>query len=117
VTANMRTIRSVPLRLRGPDGNLPERLEVRGEVFLPIEPFRRVNREREEAGQPVFANPRNAAAGSLKQLDPRITAARPLDFVCHGTGEVRGLRLATHWDTLQALAAMGVKPVPTSRVL
>src|SRR5437867_10782983 len=117
VTANIRTIRSVPLRLRAANGAVPELVEVRGEVFYPVDAFRRLNREREEAGQPVFANPRNAAAGSLKQLDPRITASRPLDFVSHGTGEVRGLRLATHWDTLQALAAMGVKPVPKSRVL
>ena len=117
VTANIRTIRSVPLRLRSADGAIPELVEVRGEVFLPIEAFRRVNREREDAGQPVFANPRNAAAGSLKQLDPRVTAARPLEFVSHGTGEVRGLRPDTHWDTLRALAAMGVKPVPKSRVL
>jgi DNA ligase (NAD+) len=117
VTANIRTIRSVPLRLRADDGDVPELLEVRGEVYLPLEPFRKLNREREEAGQPVFANPRNAAAGSLKQLDPRITASRPLDFVAHGTGEVRGLSTATHWDTLQALAGMGLRPVAMSRVL
>jgi DNA ligase (NAD+) len=117
ITPNIRTIRSVPLRLRAEGGRVPELLEVRGEVFLPIAAFRRLNREREEAGQPPFANPRNAAAGSLKQLDPRITAARPLDFVCHGTGEIRGLRPRTHWDTLQALAAEGLKPVPLSRVL
>ncbi len=117
VTANIRTIRSVPLRLRASDGAAPERLEVRGEVFLPLEAFRRTNREREEAGQPAFANPRNATAGSLKQLDPHITAARPLDLVCHGIGEVRGLALATHWDTLQALRRLGLKPVPLSRVL
>jgi DNA ligase (NAD+) len=116
VTPNIRTIRNVPLRLRG-EKELPELLEVRGEVYLPIAAFRKLNREREEAGQPVFANPRNAAAGSLKQLDPRITASRPLEFVCHGAGEVRGRRLGTHWDTLQALGAMGLKPVPMSRVL
>ena len=116
VTPNIRTIRNVPLRLRG-EKDLPELLEVRGEVYLPIAAFRKLNREREEAGQPVFANPRNAAAGSLKQLDPRITASRALEFVCHGTGEIRGGRLPTHWDTLQALGAMGLKPVPMSRVL
>jgi DNA ligase (NAD+) len=115
VTPNIRTIRSVPLRLRGK--RVPERLEVRGEVFLPLEAFRRVNREREEAGLPLFANPRNSAAGSLKQLDPRITASRPLDFVCHGTGEVHGARFATHWETLQGLAQLGLRPVPQSRVL
>jgi DNA ligase (NAD+) len=96
---------------------IPERLEVRGEVFLPLEAFRRVNREREEAGLPLFANPRNSAAGSLKQLDPRITASRPLEFVCHGTGEIHGARFATHWETLQGLAQLGLRPVPQSRVL
>ncbi|HJQ74937.1 MAG TPA: NAD-dependent DNA ligase LigA [Gaiellaceae bacterium] len=114
VTANIRTIRSVPLRLRGEPG---PRLEVRGEVYLPIAPFRTLNREREEAGQPAFANPRNAAAGSLKQLDPRVTAARPLDFVAHGTAAMDGVAASTHWETLRALAGMGLKPVPSSRVL
>jgi DNA ligase (NAD+) len=117
VTANIRTIRNVPLRLRSGKGDVPPLLEVRGEVYLPIDAFRKLNREREEAGLPVFANPRNAAAGSLKQLDPRITASRALAFVCHGTGETRGLAAATHWDTLQALAALGIRPVPMSRTL
>jgi DNA ligase (NAD+) len=115
ITQNVRTIRSVPLRL-GAD-RAPRLLEVRGEVFLPLEAFRRLNREREEGGEAPFANPRNAAAGSLKQLDPRITAARPLDFVCHGTGEVAGLEARTHWETLEALARLGLRPVPKSRVL
>ena len=117
VTANIRTIRSVPLRLHAGRGAAPDRVDVRGEVYYPVEAFRRLNREREEAGLSAFANPRNAAAGSLKQLDPRITASRPLDFVCHGLGEAKGLRATTHWDVLQALAAMGLKPVPMSRVL
>src|SRR5437899_1931878 len=116
VTPNIRTIRSVPLRLRSEARKPPELLEVRGGVYLPLRAFQKLNREREEAGQPVFANPRNAAAGSLKQLDPAITAARPLDFVCHGVGEIRGARFATHWETLQALADAGLKPVPMSRV-
>ncbi len=117
VTQNIRTIRSVPLRLRWEHGRPPALLEVRGEVFLPLAPFRRLNREREEAGQPPFANPRNSAAGSLKQLDPAITAARPLAFVCHGVGEITGAHFTTHWETLQALAAAGLKPVPRSRIL
>ena len=116
VTPNIRTIRSVPLRLRSEARKPPELLEVRGEVYLPLKAFQKLNREREEAGQPVFANPRNAAAGSLKQLDPAVTAARPLDVVCHGVGEIRGARFATHWETLQALADAGLKPVPMSRV-
>jgi len=78
VTANLRTVRSVPLRLRGK--RVPARLEVRGEVFYPIAAFRRLNREREEAGLATFANPRNAAAGAVRVLDPNVTASRRLDF-------------------------------------
>src|SRR5262249_42693139 len=117
ITPNMRTLRSVPLRLRTDGGAPPALLEVRGEVFLPIGAFRRLNREREDAGLPAFANPRNAAAGSLKQLDPAVTAVRPLEFVCHGTGEIRGADFSTHWDTLQGLSHLGLRPVPRSRVL
>jgi len=118
ITQNVRTIRSVPLRLQPGRGPQPEMLAVRGEVFLPLAAFRRLNREREEAGESTLANPRNAAAGSLKQLNPTVTAMRPLDFVCHGIGEVRwAARPSTHWEVLQALAALGLKPVPRSRIL
>jgi DNA ligase (NAD+) len=117
VTANIRTIRSVPLRLHAGRGAVPDSSRSAARSSTRSRPFRRLNREREEAGLPAFANPRNAAAGSLKQLDPRITASRPLDFVCHGLGEAKGLRATTHWDVLQALGAMGLKPVPMSRVL
>src|SRR5881296_1181535 len=117
VTPNIRTIRSVPLHLRSEARKPPELLEVRGEVYLPIEAFRRLNREREEAGQPVFANPRNAAAGSLKQLDPRVTASRPLALVCHGVGEVRGVKLSRHWEALEAFQGWGLRPVPRTQVL
>jgi DNA ligase (NAD+) len=86
-------------------------------VYLPLEAFRQVNRDREEAGQPVFANPRNSTAGSLKQLDPRVTASRPLDLVCHGVGETDGLGVTTHADLLAALADWGLRTVPRSRVL
>lgn len=92
VTANLRTIRSLPLRLSGgPD--VPELLELRGEVYLPVAGFQRINVEREEAGEEMFSNPRNAAAGSLKQLDPRITASRPLALVTYGVGAVTGSAL------------------------
>jgi DNA ligase (NAD+) len=84
VTANVRTIRSVPLRLNGL--NLPELLEVRGEVYLPLVAFQRLNAEREENGELPFANPRNAAAGSIRQLDPKVAARRPLAMVCYGVG-------------------------------
>jgi DNA ligase (NAD+) len=117
VTANIRTVKSVPLRLRAHERRAPRVLDVRGEVYLPIAAFRAINREREEAGLPVFANPRNAAAGSLKQLDARITASRPLDFVCYGVGVVEGATFETHTEVLAALGDWGLKPVPQSRVL
>ncbi len=114
VTANVRTIRNVPLRLRG--DRVPARLEVRGEVFMPLAAFRQLNREREEAGGAIFANPRNSAAGSLKQLDPKITASRPLELVVHGAGEIPPGLWKTHWETLRGFAELGLKPVPDSRV-
>lgn len=88
VTANVRTIRNVPLRLSG--SGLPALLEVRGEVYLPLAGFQRLNQQREEAGETPFANPRNAAAGSIRQLDPRIASQRPLAMVCYGVGVVEG---------------------------
>jgi len=84
ITANVRTIRAIPLRLQG--DNIPARLEVRGEVFMPQPGFEALNEEARRTGGKVFANPRNAAAGSLRQLDPRITAKRPLTFFCYGVG-------------------------------
>src|SRR6516162_1622952 len=115
VTANLRTVRSVPLRLR--DGRpVPRRLELRGEVYLPVAAFRALNREREEAGLPVFANPRNSAAGSLKQLDPRMTASRPLELACHGVGAIDGVTVRTHHELLQAFADWGLRPAPGHRL-
>ena len=84
VTANIRTIRNVPLRLSG--AGVPQVLEVRGEVYLPLDAFQRLNVQREEEGEPAFANPRNAAAGSIRQLDSRVAARRPLAMVCYGVG-------------------------------
>jgi DNA ligase (NAD+) len=84
VTANIRTVRNVPLRLIG--DNLPALLEVRGEVYLPLAAFQQLNQQREERGEPPFANPRNAAAGSIRQLDPAVVARRPLAMVCYGVG-------------------------------
>src|SRR3954453_21927385 len=78
VTANLRTLRDIPLRLRGDD--VPRLLEIRGEVYMPFSGFEKMNEERVAAGEPVFANPRNSAAGALRQLDPAVTAARPLRF-------------------------------------
>jgi len=116
ITLNLKTIRSIPLTLRKGRKGIPARLEVRGEVFLSREAFQRLNREREEEGETVFANPRNAAAGSLKQLDSAVTAKRPLDIFCHGMGEVTGSNFTTHMELLQALKEWGLKPVPFVRL-
>lgn len=116
ITLNLKTIRSIPLTLHQANKNLPRRLEVRGEVFLSRAAFQKLNREREEEGQPVFANPRNAAAGSLKQLDSTITAKRPLDIFCHGMGETAGASFTTHAEFLQTLKEWGLKPVAHFRI-
>ena len=107
ITANVRTIRAIPLRLRG--DNIPARLEVRGEVFLPQAGFEKINEEARRTGGKVFANPRNAAAGSLRQLDPRITAKRPLTFFCYGVGALNGGELpGSHSGRLQQFKAWGL---------
>lgn len=114
VTANVRTIRALPLALRG---DYPDRIEVRGEVYLPRREFERINRGREAADEALFANPRNAAAGSLRQLDPRITAERALDLFVYGVGVREGGReLASHAGTLEYLAGLGFKTNPHYRV-
>ena len=116
ITLNLKTIRSIPLTLRRDKRAPPTRLEVRGEVFLSRQAFQQMNQEREEEGQPAFANPRNAAAGSLKQLDSTITAKRPLDIFCHGMGEIAAADFASHLEFLQALRDWGLKPVPGARL-
>jgi len=104
VTANVRTIDTVPLRLAG--SGIPEIMEVRGEVYLSHAGFRELNRQAEERGQKPFVNPRNAAAGSLRQLDPAVTAARPLEIFCYGVGRASGGTLpATHTEILARLGA------------
>jgi DNA ligase (NAD+) len=112
VTPNVRTIDAVPARLSGTEQfPVPELLEVRGEVFLPVEAFERLNESMTEAGRAVFANPRNAAAGSLRQKDPRVTASRALGMVCHGIGARRGFEPQAQSHAYEALAAWGL---PTS---
>jgi DNA ligase (NAD+) len=107
ITANVRTIRAIPLKLHGE--NIPRRLEVRGEVFLPQAGFEKINEEARRTGGKIFANPRNAAAGSLRQLDPRITAKRPLTFFCYGVGLLEGGELpASHMGRLQQFKAWGL---------
>ncbi len=110
VTDNLRTIRNLPLRLRhSGEQPLPSLVEVRGEVLLPLRAFRRLNRQREEAGEPIFANPRNAAAGSLRQLDSRITASRPLEVYCYAVGQVEGVEFATEGEVLETLRNWGLR--------
>jgi len=116
ITVNLKTVRSIPIALRSDRRALPQRLEVRGEVFLPREAFQKMNREREEEGQSLFANPRNATAGSLKQLDSTVTARRPLDIFCHGRGVVNGASFASHMEFLAAIQDWGLKPVPSPRL-
>ena len=108
VTQNLRTIGSVPLRI--PDA--PELVEVRGEAYLPIAAFRALNERRAEAGEPTFANPRNSAAGSIRQLDPALAAERPLSTWIYGIGAAPGLDLATHIEEVEWLAERGFKVNP-----
>lgn len=105
ITRNIRTIRAVPAQL---NGAAPKLLEVRGEVFMDKAGFLKLNAAREEAGLPVFANPRNSAAGSLKQLDPAMAAQRPLGLVCYGLGAIQGLKLEKHSDLFPLLERLGL---------
>ncbi len=116
ITQNLRTIKSLPLKLR--EGNVPRVLEVRGEVFMPFAGFRRFNEEAQARGEKGFINPRNAAAGSLRQLDPRMTAARPLDLFIYGIGAIEGGDLPPrHSETLKELRRLGFKICPQSQVV
>lgn len=108
VTANVRTIQSIPLTLP-PSAGAPAVLEVRGEIFMPNEAFAKMNEERDEAGLAVFANPRNAAAGALKLLDPREVAARPLDFIAHGFGLVEGGEIGSILEFHALLDRAGIR--------
>ncbi|WP_306533926.1 NAD-dependent DNA ligase LigA [Geobacter sp.] len=113
VTQNLKTVKSIPLRLKGETP--PELLEVRGEVFLPLAAFQRLNAQREEEGELPFANPRNAAAGSIRQLDPRIAARRPLAIFCYAPGEVRGTDFATQTEFLDTVRQWGLPVTPLAR--
>jgi DNA ligase (NAD+) len=113
VTENIRTIRSLPLRLSG--DRVPHLLEVRGEVFLSLEAFRRINGEKEENGDAPFANPRNAAAGSLRQLDPRITSRRPLSVYCYAPGVSEGADFPSQQEFFAAIAGWGLPVNPLVR--
>lgn len=117
VTANVKTIPSIPLVLNGGTKPIPTLLEIRGEVVMKIEAFKKLNRKREEQGEPLFANPRNAAAGSLRQLDSRITARRPLDFFAYGVGISSEEISSRHWDILHILKAWGFQIGDNCRLL
>ena len=104
VTVNLRTIRAIPLRLKS--DHPPQLIEIRGEVYLEIKDFNQINKERQKQGEALFANPRNAASGSLKLLDARITAGRKLNFFAHSLGELDGAGFLSHWEFLAAIKKM-----------
>jgi DNA ligase (NAD+) len=113
VTHNLKTIRSIPMRLRH---GSPVTVDVRGEVFMPGREFRKLNEERRLSGDALFANPRNAAAGSLRQMDPKITAARQLDIFAYGIGDVSGVTLTTQMEVLDFLGKSGFRVNPNVRL-
>jgi DNA ligase (NAD+) len=112
ITANLKTISAVPLKLRG---KAPSVLEVRGEVYMRTDDFEKLNRSLEESGGKPFANPRNSAAGSLRQKDPSVTAQRKLALVCHGIGYIDGRRLKSHWEALELIRDLGLRTNPENR--
>jgi DNA ligase (NAD+) len=113
VTANIRTIRDIPKAIRAP--NMPDVFEARGEVYMSHADFAELNRRQEKTGEKIFANPRNSAAGSLRQLDPAITTKRPLRFFAYHWGEASELPGNTHWDVLQAMKSWGFPVNPLTR--
>jgi DNA ligase (NAD+) len=115
VTANLKTVRAIPLKLRGK--GFPPQIEIRGEVYMTFESFERMNEARIKAGEPVFANPRNSAAGSLRQLDPEITRSRTLGFYGYSVAVPAGVKLpfATQWDLLETFQSWGIPVAPERR--
>ncbi len=114
ITGNIKTVRAVPLKLRG---KVPPVLEVRGEVFMRTDDFAKLNERVGEAGLKTYANPRNAAAGSLRQRDPQVTAERNLSLICHGVGYVEGVRFKSHWEATTQLRDWGLRTNPESKRL
>ncbi|MCD6455305.1 MAG: NAD-dependent DNA ligase LigA [Methanophagales archaeon] len=119
ITQNLRTIKTIPLRIfsdaASASGVPLPLLEVRGEVFIPVRKFKDLNTALGEKGEKMFANPRNAAAGSVRQLDPRVTASRPLDFFAYGVGRAEGKEFSTQWEVLAYLRRIGFKISPLIR--
>jgi DNA ligase (NAD+) len=112
VSQNLKTVKTIPLVLQTDKVRAPSLLEVRGEVYIELEEFKKLNTTREAQGEPAFANPRNAAAGSLRQLDSAVTAGRPLKMYCYGVGEIAGREFANHWEVLQTLKDWGLRVNP-----
>ncbi|MCK4502786.1 MAG: NAD-dependent DNA ligase LigA, partial [Desulfuromonadales bacterium] len=106
ITPNVSTIRTIPLQLTN---DYPDFLEVRGEIYMELEPFRKLNQQRRDEGESTFANPRNLTAGSLRQLDAKLTAARPMTISCYGCGAISGDVPETHMELLQAFRRWGLK--------
>jgi DNA ligase (NAD+) len=117
ITSNLKTINSIPLSLMDSGRGIPDRLEVRGEVYLGKKEFLRINREREEEGQPVFANPRNAAAGSLRQIDPSMTAKRRLNIFIYGAVAESAADIEGHYKLLEYLKGLGLRVNPNIRLV
>ncbi len=115
VTTNLRTIRTVPLSMSPKAAPFPPAIEVRGEVYLPLKAFAQLNEQRVAAEEPTFANPRNAAAGSLRQLDPRVTASRPLAAWFYAVGYLEGAEFPTHHEALEWLKKAGFRVNPDTR--
>lgn len=117
ITQNLRTIKTIPMRLlREHDLPIPDRLEVRGEVYMGKKEFEELNRTRALAGEPLFANPRNAGAGSVRQLDPKITAGRKLNIFCYAPGQIIGVTLTTHLHFLEYLKKWGFRVNPYTKL-
>jgi DNA ligase (NAD+) len=117
VTQNLKTIRSIPMTLlKEKTDIIPERLEVRGEIFMGKKEFLSLNETRELSGEPLFANPRNAASGSIRQLDPKITAGRKLNIFCYAAGQITGIDFSTHEQFLQHLKTWGFRTNPLTRL-
>ena len=114
ITGNLKTIAAVPLKLRGAP---PKILEVRGEVYMATKDFEKLNERLGESEGKVFANPRNAAAGSLRQKDPKVTAQRNLSLICHGIGYAEGRRFKTHWEALETMRGLGLRTNTNNRTL
>ena len=109
ITSNIQTIKSIPLKLLSSDFTIPDYLEVRGEIFISKNDFEKLNEDAKRNNEKIFANPRNAASGSLRQLDPKITAARPLSFIAHGIGEIQGLEIESVKEFFEAIEFLFVE--------